>query len=161
MPQRLDFDFAAFYKALRATVAVRDISWKAVSEQTGVSQSTLSRMSKGRQPDAASLTAISAWSGINPVDFTTAPQNDPEAVATVSRLLRADPNLDENGAGRARGHHHDSLRTAQAAVVESLVLPVTVGLTRCRCGNSQVGSQLLPLPDLLGDFRDGLLHNAT
>ena len=98
MSQRLNFDFAAFYKALSATVAARDTSWKTVSEQTGVSQSTLSRMSKGRQPDAASLTALSAWSGINPVDFTTAPQNDPEAVAMVSKLLRADPNLDENGA---------------------------------------------------------------
>ena len=98
MPQRLSFDFAAFYNALRATVATRDISWKAVSEQTGVSQSTLSRMSKGRQPDAASLTALSAWSGINPVDFTTAPKNDPEAVAAVSRLLRSDPNLDDDGA---------------------------------------------------------------
>ena len=98
MPQRLDFDFAAFYKAFSATLAARDISWKAVSEQTGVSQSTLSRMSKGRQPDAASLTALSAWSGLNPVDFTAAPKHDPEAVVTVSRLLRADPNLDEDGA---------------------------------------------------------------
>ena len=98
MPQRLDFDFAAFYRALSATVAARDTSWKAVSDQTGVSQSTLSRMSKGRQPDAASLMALSAWSGINPVDFSAAPKNDPEAVAMVSRLLRADPDLDEGGA---------------------------------------------------------------
>ena len=98
MPQRLDFDFAAFYKALSATVASRDVNWKAVSEQTGVSQSTLSRMSKGRQPDAASLAALSAWAGINPVDFTTAPKKDPEAVAKVSQLLRADPDLDENSA---------------------------------------------------------------
>ena len=98
MPQHLKFDFAAFYKALSTTVATRGVSWKAVSEQTRVSQSTLSRMSKGRQPDAGSLTALSAWSGINPVDFTTTPKNDPEAVATVSRLLRADPDLDEDGA---------------------------------------------------------------
>ena len=48
MPQRPDFDFAAFYKALSATMAARDLNWKAVSEQTGVSQSTLSRMSRGR-----------------------------------------------------------------------------------------------------------------
>ena len=98
MPPRPDFNFTAFYKALSATVTARNISWKAVSEQTGVSQSTLSRMSKGRQPDAASLTALSAWAGINPVDFTTAPKNDPEAVAKVSRLLRGDPDLDEGGA---------------------------------------------------------------
>ena len=98
MTQRLNFDFEAFYKALSTTVAARDISWKTVSEETGVSQSTLSRMSKGRQPDAASLTALSAWSGLNPVDFTTAPKNSPEPVAMMSRLLRADPNLDQDGA---------------------------------------------------------------
>ena len=98
MTQRLHFDFTAFYKALSATVAARGTSWKAVSEQTGVSQSTLSRMSKGRQPDAASLTTLCAWSGINPVDFTAAPKNDAEPVAMVSRLLRADPNLDDDGA---------------------------------------------------------------
>ena len=98
MTQRLNFDFEAFYKALGATVATRDMSWKTVSELTGVSQSTLSRMSKGRQPDAASLTALSAWSGLNPVDFTAVPKHNPEPVVMVSRLLRADPNLDEDGA---------------------------------------------------------------
>ena len=115
MPQRLDFDFAAFYRALSATVAARDTSWKAVSDQTGVSQSTLSRMSKGRQPDAASLMALSAWSGINPVDFTAAPKNDPEAVAMVSRLLRADPDLDEDGA--------DALEAIIKTAYESLKRP--------------------------------------
>ena len=98
MPQRLDFDFTGFYKALSATVAARDISWKVVSEQTGVSQSTLSRMARGRQPDAASLTALSAWSGINPVEFMGAPRKEPEAVVKVSRLLRSDPDLDEDSA---------------------------------------------------------------
>ena len=98
MSKRLNFDFEAFYRELSATVAVRGINWKMVSEQTGVSQSTLSRMSKGRQPDAASLTALSAWSGLNPVDFTTAPKNDPESAVIVSRLLRADPELDDAGA---------------------------------------------------------------
>ena len=115
MPERQDFDFSAFYKTLSATVAARNASWKDVSEQTGVSQSTLSRMSKGRQPDASSLMALSAWAGINPVDFTNAPKHDPEAVALVSRLLRADPNLDENGA--------DTLEAIIAAAYERLKQP--------------------------------------
>ena len=115
MPRRLGFDFDAFYKALSATVAARDISRKVVGEQTGVSQSTLSRMARGRQPNAASLTALSAWSGINPVDFTTAPKNDPESVAGVSRLLRADPNLDEASA--------DALEAIIMAAYERLKRP--------------------------------------
>ena len=112
MNRRLKFNFEGFYKALSATVVARDINWKTVSDQTGVSQSTLSRMSKGRQPDAASLTALSAWSGLNPVDFTTAPKNSPEPVAMLSRLLHADPNLDQGRRRRARGHYHDGLREA-------------------------------------------------
>lgn len=98
MTQRPQFDFQAFYKALSATVSVREETWKTVSEQTGVSQTTLSRMSSGRQPDAASLTALAAWSGINPVDFTTAPKRRRESIAAVGRLLRQDPSLDEAGA---------------------------------------------------------------
>lgn len=98
MNQRPQFNFMAFYKALSATVAARNTNWKAVSEQTGVSQSTLSRMSKGRQPDAASLTALSAWSGINPVDFTAVRKSRRESIAMVSRLLREDPELDETSA---------------------------------------------------------------
>lgn len=92
------FDFSSFYRALAATVAARGVSWKAVSEETGVSQSTLSRMATGRQPDAASLTAIAAWSGLNPVDFYGARMMPTEPMAMVSTLLRSDPRLDEHGA---------------------------------------------------------------
>lgn len=92
------FDFKSFYQALAATVAARGVSWKAVSEETGVSQSTLSRMATDRQPDAASLTAIAAWSGLNPVDFYGSQQQAAEPLALVSALLRSDPRLDEQGA---------------------------------------------------------------
>ena len=98
MTGRARFDFPSFYAALSATVKARDTTWKAVSEETGVSQTTLSRMSSDRQPDAASLTALSAWSGLNPVDFTSAPRRAREPVAMVSKLLREDPNLDRAGA---------------------------------------------------------------
>ncbi len=92
------FDFLSFHRAVVATVAARGVSWKAVSEETGVSQSTLSRMSSGRQPDAASLTALSAWSGLNPVDFYGLKARDAEPLAMVSTLLRSDPHLDDEGA---------------------------------------------------------------
>ncbi len=98
MTERQQFDFMRFYKALNATAAARNITWKAVSEQTGVSQTTLSRMSKNRQPDAESLTALSAWSGLNPVDFMTGPKRYREPIAMVAKLLREDPNLDNAGA---------------------------------------------------------------
>ena len=55
-------------------------------------------MSNGRQPDAASLTALSAWSGLDPVDFMPTPRRTREPIAMVSKLLRDDPNLDSAGA---------------------------------------------------------------
>lgn len=92
------FDFRAFQRALAATMRARGMNWKAVSEETGISQSTLSRMASGRQPDAASLTALSAWSGLNPVDFYERRQSDPEPIALIGALFRSDPRLDEGGA---------------------------------------------------------------
>lgn len=92
------FDFASYFKALAATVASRGANWKIVSEATGVSQTTLSRMARGRQPDAESLTALSAWSGLDPVQFTSASRLKAEPLALVGKLLREDKNLDAQGA---------------------------------------------------------------
>ena len=98
MTQRSEFDFEAFYRALSATICARNSNWKKVSEITGVSQTTLSRMSKGRQPDAGSLTALSAWSGLNPVDFITGTKFESEPIAMVTKLLHDDPTLDSSSA---------------------------------------------------------------
>ena len=98
MSGRPAFDFGSFYKALVATVVARDVTWKDVSEATGVSQSTLSRMARGRQPDAESLTALAAWSGVSPTEFYAGRQRAPEPLAMVGKLLREDPSLDRQSA---------------------------------------------------------------
>lgn len=98
MIERSHFDFESFYRALSVTVRARSTNWKTVSQHTGVSQTTLSRMSKGRQPDAQSLTALSAWSGLNPVEFMTGIKHDREPIAVVTKLLRDDPTLDSSSA---------------------------------------------------------------
>lgn len=94
------FDGDAFYRALEATVSARKKTWKEVAAETGVSASTLTRMSQGRRPDAASLAALSAWAGLNPSDFVNAPYKgrQPEAIAQISTLLRRDPKLDPESA---------------------------------------------------------------
>src|SRR4051794_3270887 len=94
------FDGNAFYRALETTVVARSKSWKQVAAETGVGASTLTRMAQGRKPDAASLAALSAWAGLNPSDFVRAPYKArrPEAMAQISTLLRADPNLDAEAA---------------------------------------------------------------
>jgi len=92
------FDARGFYESLNATVRARDVTWKQVGRETGVSQSTLSRMALGRNPDAASLAALSAWAGLNASDFVAGPKRKAEPLAMVSKLFREDPNLDDQAA---------------------------------------------------------------
>ncbi len=94
------FDGDAFYRSLETAVTTRGMTWKQVSQLTGVSASTLTRMAQGRRPDAASLAALSAWAGINPSDFVDAPYKAErtESLTRISALLRTDPNLDVESA---------------------------------------------------------------
>lgn len=67
---RGSFDAAGWVSALADCVKTRGVTWKDVAEATGVNETTLSRMKSGdRQPDAASLAALSAWAGINPANY--------------------------------------------------------------------------------------------
>ena len=94
------FDGDAFYRALEGQVNAKGKTWKQVSDETGISASTLTRMAQGRRPDAASLAALSAWAGLNPSDFVTAPYatRTRESISQISSLLRSDPNLDARSA---------------------------------------------------------------
>lgn len=100
MVENKGFNGNAFYRALVTTVESRSKNWKQVSDETGVSTSTLARMAKGRKPDAASLAVLSAWAGLNPSDFVQAhyKAKKPESMAQISTLLRSDPNLDDQAA---------------------------------------------------------------
>lgn len=98
MDKRKGFNANTFYNALSTTVELRGVTWKQVGAETGVSASTLSRMAVGRKPDAASLTALAAWAGLNPTDFVSGAKRSAEPLALVGKLLREDPNLDRQGA---------------------------------------------------------------
>lgn len=98
MPSGPKFDFSSYFKALASTVVSRKTNWKAVSEETGVSQTTLSRMARGRQPDADGLAALSAWAGLNPGEFMSGTQRRAESLALMGQLIRDDPNLDPQAA---------------------------------------------------------------
>jgi transcriptional regulator with XRE-family HTH domain len=91
-----EFDGMRFYKALNDIRESRELTWKQVGEQTGVSASTLTRMGQGRRPDADSLAKLSAWGGINPADFVlnhNRMQDSENTLPKVLALFRADPNL--------------------------------------------------------------------
>ena len=89
------FDGGAFYEALDAVRRSRQITWKQVAEESGVSASTLTRMAQGRRPDVDGLAALTAWSGLIADDYIRSDADRPSAepLALITTHLRSDKNL--------------------------------------------------------------------
>lgn len=95
-----EFDSMAFYRALDAERGNRDLNWKQLAAETGVSASTLTRMAQGKRPDADSLAKLSAWAGINPADYVDkiGDTQSEESLTKVLAYFRADANLTKEAA---------------------------------------------------------------
>ena len=89
------FDNEGFYNALNAARQAKNLNWKQVAAQSGVSASTLTRMAQGRRPDVDGLAALAAWSGLLADDFvrSEADRSDPEPLSMITTYLRSDKNL--------------------------------------------------------------------
>lgn len=101
------FDAEAFYDALDAERQAKNLTWKQVAAQSGVSASTLTRMAQGRRPDVDSLAALLTWSGLSANDFIrdeadvdggqteegVERERGPEPLAMISTYLRGDKHL--------------------------------------------------------------------
>lgn len=88
------FNVSAFYEVLAAVVVDRRSTWRLLARETGVSGATLRRLAQGRCPNAATLTALSAWADLNPADFVVTAQNEMPGLAAISAVLESDPNLE-------------------------------------------------------------------
>lgn len=96
MTNKTAFDADGFYGSLDRTLRARNGTWRDVSNATGVSSTTLTRMGQGRRPDAASLAALAAWAGINPADYVSGQfpvHGDAQTLERVSVLFRQDAQL--------------------------------------------------------------------
>lgn len=89
------FDGDALYGALDAERRARNLTWKQVAAESGVSASTLTRMAQGRRPDLDSLAALSTWSGLRTDDFirSEGERDEAEPLAKIYTYLRSDKNL--------------------------------------------------------------------
>lgn len=94
---RDSFDLAGFHAALDAQRTAKGLAWKDVADQSGVSASTLTRMSQGKRPDVDGLALLLAWSGLDAADFLPR-ANEPEPLAKIAANLRADRNLSAESA---------------------------------------------------------------
>ncbi len=104
---RARFDGEGFFAALDAQRLAKGMTWRQVAQASGVSASTLTRMSQGKLPDANGLVALGAWASLDPAKFVQdtevtdsgSPQaSEPEPLAMISTYLRSDRNLSAEGA---------------------------------------------------------------
>ena len=105
-PDKLaDFDNEGFFNALDSTRASRGLTWKQVSEQSGVSASTLTRMAQGKNPDVDGLAALLAWSGLTSDAFVRS-HSSPRSAEPLAKALayfRRDPRLSSESATMLEG----------------------------------------------------------
>lgn len=94
------FDNEGFYNALDGARQARDLNWKQVAEESGVSASSLTRMAQGKRPDVDGLAALVAWSGLQADDYVRSEveRPGPEPLAMISTYLRSDKNLSTEAA---------------------------------------------------------------
>lgn len=91
------FDAEGFYAALDDQRSTRELTWKQVAEESGVSASTLTRMAQGKRPDIDSLAALLRWSGLSADDFiidgSESEASQPSPVESIAAQFRRDKRL--------------------------------------------------------------------
>lgn len=93
--ERGSFDSAAFYAALDAVRDSRELNWRQVAAESGISPSTLTRLAQGKRPDVDSLAALVDWGGLKADDYVQRvhAEVNGEPLAMISTYLRADKSL--------------------------------------------------------------------
>jgi transcriptional regulator with XRE-family HTH domain len=88
-----DVDIAVLYDALDAQRRARDLSWRQLAGEAGVSPSTLTRMAQGRHPDLDGFASLTKWLGVPAERFIGSgdppPTDQAEPAAYVLSYLRA------------------------------------------------------------------------
>lgn len=95
------FDVVALVSALDSERVSRKLTWKDVSAASGVSASTLTRLSQGKRPDVDSLVALTRWLGMSADRFMgqrTMAFGSGSPLAQITSILRDDPNLNKDAA---------------------------------------------------------------
>ena len=98
-------DVRALYAALDQARRSRDLSWRGVAREAGVSPSTLTRLGQLKRPDVDSFAALVQWLGIDAERFLREPpgrsktnEEDSEPMAVISSYLRARKELSPKSA---------------------------------------------------------------
>jgi transcriptional regulator with XRE-family HTH domain len=91
-------DVSALYSALDAERRARDISWRQLAKEVGVSPSTLTRLANGHRPDVDAFAALVHWLGVPAERFFASDRPsapEPDLLTQLAPLLRARRDLTE------------------------------------------------------------------
>ena len=91
-------DVASLHAALDAARTTKQLSWRQLAGELGISPSTLSRLANGYTPDTAAFTSMVTWLNISAEKFIKSvgeptPHEEPDLVAVLAPLLRARSDL--------------------------------------------------------------------
>lgn len=99
MSESPSVDVKALHAALDAARAEKNLSWRQLAKEIGVSASTISRMANGLKPDVTAFAAMTTWLRMPAETFYVTPapeaQEEPELLASLVPLLRARRDLAE------------------------------------------------------------------
>ena len=103
MKNRLkNFDVASLFAVMDAERRARQLTWKEVATESGVSASTLTRISRGRRPDVDSLAALTIWLGVSADQFMSTKSvqtfGSASSLAQITSIIRNDPHLNAESA---------------------------------------------------------------
>ena len=114
-------DVRALYAALDQARRSRDLSWRGVAREAGVSPSTLTRLGQLKRPDVDSFAALVQWLGIDAERFLREPpgrsktnEEDSEPIAVISSLRPGSFRSPRVRSGRERCRRADLLASGPA-----------------------------------------------
>jgi transcriptional regulator with XRE-family HTH domain len=94
---QLSVDVRSLYAALDAARQQKELSWRQLAKEIGVSASTISRMANGLKPDVTAFAAMTTWLRMPAEDFYVGAKGssteEPDLVAQLVPLLRARKDL--------------------------------------------------------------------
>jgi transcriptional regulator with XRE-family HTH domain len=106
-------DVASLHAALDAERRARDLSWRQLAQEVGISPSTMSRLANGDRPHIDAFAALVQWLGVPPDRFMTDDDDEvdrpqPDLMTELAPLLRARKDL----TGRDIAYLEDLIRAA-------------------------------------------------
>lgn len=100
---RMTIDVTGLYAALDAAREIKDMSWRQLAREIGVSASTMSRLANDLKPDVNAFASMVAWLNMPAEKFMIEAdeqqrrraEQQPELLVELAPLLRARADLKE------------------------------------------------------------------